>query len=173
VGYLQGKLGTPPGGWDADPQLMAMRLAVLGARKLEPIATDTTAAMSMAPYDFDKAKEELQDAYGARISSDDVLSHAMYPAVFTEWQTFKEIYGSMEEMPTHAFLRPLEMGQEVEFDTEPGKKAVCEARFHQPARRRRPRYFAPRDLRSQWRALVHSCVGRRGTRRSREGWGIA
>jgi pyruvate carboxylase len=122
VGYLQGKLGTPPGGWDADPQLMAMRLAVLGARKLEPIATDTTAAMSMAPYDFDKARAELQEAYGARISSDDVLSHAMYPAVFTEWQTFKEIYGSMEEMPTHAFLRPLEVGQEVELETEPGRK---------------------------------------------------
>merc|ERR1740138_1798291 len=122
VGYLQGNLGTPPGGWDSDPQLMALRLAVLGARKLEPVATDTTAAMSMAPYDFEKAKADLQEAYGARMTPDDVLSNAMYPAVFQEWQTFKEVYGSMETMPTHAFLRPLEVGQEVEFETELGRK---------------------------------------------------
>jgi pyruvate carboxylase len=122
VGYLQGNLGTPPGGWESDPKLMAFRLAVLGARKLEPMSTDTTAAYSMPPYDFEKAKEELTEAYGARMTPDDVLSNAMYPAVFQEWQTFKEVYGSMETMPTHAFLRPLEVAQEVEFETELGRK---------------------------------------------------
>jgi pyruvate carboxylase len=122
VGYLQGNLGTPPGGWESDPKLMAFRLAVLGARKLEPMSTDTTAAYSMPPYDFEKAKDELTEAYGARMTPDDVLSNAMYPAVFQEWQTFKEVYGSMETMPTHAFLRPLEVGQEVEFETEVGRK---------------------------------------------------
>jgi pyruvate carboxylase len=120
VGYLQGNLGTPPGGWEADPQLMALRLAVLGARKLKPVSG--IAADTMAPYDFDKAKEELTEAYGGRISSDDVLSNAMYPAVFQEWQTFKEIYGALDKMPTNAFLRPIEVGQEVDFEMEPGRK---------------------------------------------------
>merc|ERR1740138_2045564 len=122
VGYLQGNLGTPPGGWESDPKLMAFRLAVLGARKIEPMKSGTVAANTMAPYDFEKAKDELVASYGARMTSDDVLSNAMYPAVFQEWQTFKEIYGSMETMPTHAFLRPLEVGQEVEMETEPGRK---------------------------------------------------
>jgi pyruvate carboxylase len=121
VGFLQGKLGTPPGGWDADPQLAAVRLAVLGARKLEPIASGTTAAASMPAYDFDKTKAELKEAYGS-ISADDVLSHAMYPQVFKDWQKFKGSYGDLESMPTHVFLRPLQVGDEVEVELTPGRR---------------------------------------------------
>lgn len=120
VGYLQGKLGTPPGGWESDPKLAAMRLAVLGARKLEPVKGQE--AESMAPYDFEKATADLTAAYGSRITPDDVMSNAMYPQVFQEWQGFKDLYGQMDKMPTHVFLRPMELGQEIEMEVEPGRR---------------------------------------------------
>merc|ERR1719482_642447 len=97
-----------------------MRLAVLGARKLEPVKGQE--AESMAPYDFEKATADLTAAYGSRITPDDVMSNAMYPQVFQEWQGFKDLYGQMDKMPTHAFLRPMELGQEIEMEVEPGRR---------------------------------------------------
>lgn len=77
----------------------------------------------MESYDLDEASKELKAAFGeANVKDRDVLSHALYPAVFKEWQTFKKIYGDLEYLPTHTFLRPMRVGEEFSFKSETGRR---------------------------------------------------
>ena len=63
--------------------------------------------------------------WGDRAISDvDVLSHALYPKVFDEWQQYMEVYGEVGELDTNLFLKPLVEGQEVSLDLEPGKDVL-------------------------------------------------
>ncbi|KAL3777221.1 hypothetical protein ACHAW5_007654 [Stephanodiscus triporus] len=74
-------------------------------------------------YDFDKAEKLLKDKYGAKyINEKDILSHAMYPNVFSEWKEFESVYGEVSKLPTNLFLNPLAEGDEVEIDLNPGKR---------------------------------------------------
>ena len=43
----------------------------------------------------------------------DVLSHALYPKVFTDWQEFMSVYGEVGDLPTNIFLTPMKEGEEV------------------------------------------------------------
>lgn len=72
----------------------------------------------MDAYDFEKATAELQASYGENtIRSEDVLSHALYPDVFTAWRDRELVYGNIQNLPTHIFLKPMKIGEEVR-DTE-------------------------------------------------------
>ena len=67
-------------------------------------------------YDFDEEAKLLRARYGERrIREQDCLSYAMYPKVFEDWKTFEDVYGQVEERPTHLFLKPMVEGQEVEL----------------------------------------------------------
>ena len=57
-----------------------------------------------------------------RITHKDVLSHALYPEVFKQWMVFEEVYGPMDPIPTHVFLRPMEVNDEVSFAVEKGRR---------------------------------------------------
>lgn len=46
----------------------------------------------------------------------------MYPAVFKDWKVFEQVYGDMGNLPTHVFLNPLEVGDEVSFETTLGRR---------------------------------------------------
>ena len=50
-----------------------------------------------------------------------MLSHALYPKVFEDWKAFEQVYGAVEELPTHLFLKPMVEGEECEITLETGK----------------------------------------------------
>ena len=133
IQYFQGAIGIPPGGFP-EP----LRTKVLAGRGG---AIEGRPGASMPSYDFDEAAKELKEKYGP-VNNKDVLSHALYPQVFneregfelthtqipiltliltlyaqvfTEWKEFEQVYGDVEELPTHLFLKPLEVGEEVEM----------------------------------------------------------
>jgi len=117
VDYLKGSLGTPPGGFP-EP----LRTDVLRARSVDPI--EGRPGASMAPYDFAEAKAELEKKYAGTtrtIRDVDVLSHALYPDVFAEFMEHLLVYGDVEHLPTHVFLRPLKVNDEVAFDDAHGR----------------------------------------------------
>ena len=63
----------------------------------------------------------MQDQYGEHISDKDVLSSAMYPQVFQDWQDFRYKYGTkVAALPTRAFLTPLKEDEEIMVELAPG-----------------------------------------------------
>lgn len=116
VQYLRGEIGIPPGGFP-EP----LRSKVLSSRGLEGV--EGRPGAFLPDYDFGKAEKLLKDKYGAKyINEKDVLSHALYPNVFSEWKEFESVYGEVSKLPTNLFLNPMDEGDEVEIDLNPGKR---------------------------------------------------
>ncbi|KAL3792853.1 hypothetical protein HJC23_004778 [Cyclotella cryptica] len=119
VEYFQGALGPPPGGFP-EP----FRTNVLKGRPLEDgrACFEGRPGSELPDYDFKEAEKNLKEAFGdARISFKEVLSHAMYPKVFKEYLAHEKQYGSIENLPTHLFLRPMAVGEESLLHLGPGK----------------------------------------------------
>jgi len=122
VQYFRGEIGQPPGGF---PEPITSRI-----RKGRPMDNgethfDSRPGESLEAYDFEAAKEELEAKYGAQqISPADVLSHALYPKVFEDWQDYKLIYGEVANLPTDLFLHPMKPGEEVELKMEAGRNIL-------------------------------------------------
>jgi pyruvate carboxylase len=118
INYLKGDIGIPPGGFP-EP----LRTKVLSSRGLEPV--DGRPGATLKPYDFDSERELLAKTYGKKyITEKDLLSYALYPSVFEEWKEFEQIYGDVETLPTHVFLNPMVVGEEIELDLGPGNSIV-------------------------------------------------
>jgi len=119
VQYFRGEIGQPPGGF---PEPITSKV-----RKGRPMADGTThfderPGASLAPYDFDEARTMLESKYGAQnIKPWDVLSNALYPKVFQDWQDFKLVYGDVGKLPTNLFLHPMKKGEELELQLEEGR----------------------------------------------------
>lgn len=113
VNYLRGDIGIPPGGFP-EP----LRSKVLKSRGLEPVTGRP--GEFLPDYDFEKETRLLQEKYGT-LSEKDLLSYAMYPAVFEEWKEFSKLYGPVTKLPTGCFLNPMKVGDEVEIELAYGK----------------------------------------------------
>ena len=76
----------------------------------------------LGTYDFEGEIERLRHDYPeAAIGETDLMSHAMYPQVFKEFQEFKRSFGDASVLDTRTFVAGLEVGQEISFDLESGK----------------------------------------------------
>ncbi|KAJ3222767.1 pyruvate carboxylase [Chytriomyces hyalinus] len=108
--YYQGFLGQPPYGFP-EP----MRSKILNARGLKAI--EGRPGASMAPLNMNDLKAKLFEKYG-EVRDVDVLSAALYPKVFEEYMDAVGLYGEVTQIPTQYFLRPMEVGEEFQFDLE-------------------------------------------------------
>ena len=63
----------------------------------------------LGDYNLEEATELLRKAYGAKIRNQDVMSYAMYPEVFKDYQEHNILYGDMGKLPTHIFLNPMKV----------------------------------------------------------------
>lgn len=72
----------------------------------------------MPPMELDNLEARLVERYGrSNITNKDVLSAALYPKVFEEYQSFVLRYSDLiEKLPTRAFLTPLKEDEEVEIE---------------------------------------------------------
>jgi len=113
VQYFQGAIGIPPGGFP-EP----LRSKVIAGREGE--VYDGRPGATLPAYDFDAAAANLAEKYPG-MTPKDVLSHALYPKVFVEWQDFQAVYGEVGSLPTDLFLKPMEEGQEVTLKYADGK----------------------------------------------------
>jgi pyruvate carboxylase len=121
VEYFQGALGPPPGGYP-EP----FRTNVLKGRPLKDgrAMFEGRPGAELPDYDFKTAEANLKQAYGdQRITTKEVLSHALYPKVFKDFMEFEKTYGKgvIEKLPTHLFLRPLSEGEESHLNLGKGK----------------------------------------------------
>ena len=102
---MQGYLGQAPGGF---PEPLRSRI-LKGAATVEgrPGAV-------MPPLNLDALRRQLEVRFGEHISDRDVLSSAMYPKVFDEYQEYRSEYGNkVTYLPTRTFLAPMEEDEEI------------------------------------------------------------
>ncbi|PVG03133.1 putative pyruvate carboxylase [Serendipita vermifera] len=115
VEFFQGYLGQPYGGF---PEPLRTHIIRNKPR------IDGRPGTSMPPMDFKKIKADLRAKFGKHITDCDVMSYAMYPKVFEEYQGFVEKYGDLSIIPTRYFLGRPDIGEEMHISIEKGKMLI-------------------------------------------------
>lgn len=117
VEMMQGAIGVPEGGW---PKVL--QKIILDSAGVKPHKERLSAALPKV--DFKKVKKELADKFKREISDDDVMAHLMYPQVFADFEEHRTLYSDTSVLPTATFFYPLQKGDEVNVEIEPGKTLI-------------------------------------------------
>ncbi|ADU47818.1 pyruvate carboxylase [Intrasporangium calvum] len=103
IGFLNGELGDPPGGWP-EP----FRTKALAGRQARPRLTQLTAEQEQA-----LATEPRR-----------TLNQLLFPGPTKEFEASREAYGDLSVLGTVEFLHGLVQGEEYEVDIEQGKRLI-------------------------------------------------
>lgn len=103
IGFLNGELGDPPGGWP-EP----FRTKALAGRRARPRLTQLTPEQEK---DLDEAPRRT-------------LNQLLFPGPTKEFESSRESYGDLSVLGTVEFLHGLEQGEEYEVEIEPGKVLI-------------------------------------------------
>ena len=103
IGFLNGELGDPPGGWP-EP----FRTKALVGRQAKPRLTELT------------PEEEAALVAAPRRT----LNHLLFPGPTKEFESSRESFGDLSVLGTVEFLHGLEAGEEYEVEIEPGKRLI-------------------------------------------------
>jgi pyruvate carboxylase len=115
VEFMAGKLGEPYGGYPEPFRTHVLKgeVPVVG----RPGAT-------LAPIDFDALRSDLEAKHVRPIREVDVMSAALYPAVFDEYREYRTRVSDVSVVPTRYFLAPPAIGEEFTVEIERGKTLV-------------------------------------------------
>ncbi|MDY6847546.1 MAG: pyruvate carboxylase [Thermodesulfobacteriota bacterium] len=115
VDFFKGMIGQPVGGFPKDLQKIILKdekpLTCRPGELLEPV-------------DFEARKDELEAKVGHSVKDRDVLSAALYPGVWEEFDAHRQDFGDTSVLPTPVFFYGLEIGDELNIDIEPGKTLI-------------------------------------------------
>jgi pyruvate carboxylase len=103
IGFLNGELGDPPGGWP-EP----FRTKALAGRRARPRLTELTP----------EQEKDLEEAPRR------TLNQLLFPGPTKEFESSRESYGDLSVLGTVEFLHGLEQGEEYEVEIEPGKVLI-------------------------------------------------
>lgn len=68
---------------------------------------DERPGIRLKPLDFGQLKKDLELKHKRPLREEDVMSAALYPKVFDEFETFRQTFGPVDRLPTRVFLRGL------------------------------------------------------------------
>ena len=115
VSYFEGMMGQPEGGFPEDLQKLVLK-------DKEPITCRPGELLE--PEDFDYIKTGLQKYFELEGTPQEVISYAMYPKVFEDYQKSLTKEGSFRYMGSDIFFHGLEVGETCEVKLEEGKILV-------------------------------------------------
>ncbi|WP_426566083.1 pyruvate carboxylase [Angustibacter sp. McL0619] len=105
IGFLQGELGDPPGGW---PEPFRTK-ALAGRSRSKPAVAELDAA----------------DVEGLATDRRATLNRLLFPGPTQEFERSRETYSDVSVLPTTQFLHGLRPGgAEAEVEIEPGKRLL-------------------------------------------------
>ncbi len=103
IGFLQGELGDPPGGWP-EP----FRSKALEGRGTRAGSTELTA----------------DDVAGLSVHRRDTLNRLLFPGPAKDYRASLDAYSDISVLPTEQFLHGLARGAEIEVEIEAGKRLL-------------------------------------------------
>ena len=115
IGYFEGKIGQPSYGFP-EP----LRSLVLKGRP----GLEGRPGADLAPVDFSAKRVELEQRLGRPASDQDLLAYLLYPKVFLDFAAASAEHGDVSVLPTPAFLRGMDPGEEIHVEVEPGQTLV-------------------------------------------------
>ena len=104
IGFLQGELGDPPGGWP------------------EPFRSKALQGHSNSPPPIAELTED--DVAGLALTRRDTLNRLLFPGPAKDYRRSLETYSDIAVLPTEQFLYGLAGGHEVEVEIEAGKRLL-------------------------------------------------
>jgi pyruvate carboxylase len=153
VELMEGRLGTPPGGWPKKVQQIILR----DKKPLKGRPADALPVVKL-----EEVRSELKGKIKATPAETDVMSYLMYPREFVEFDAHRRNYGDTSVFPTNVFFFGMKPGQEITLEIEPGKSLIIKflAVGEADSEGGRPVFFelngVPRQVRVQDRALKAS-----------------
>lgn len=115
VSFFEGMMGQPEGGFPKDLQKVVLK-------DKKPITCRPGELLE--PEDFDYIKAGLQKYFGLEGTDREVISYAMYPKVFEEYEKSIKKDGNFKLMGSDIFFHGLAEGETCEVKLEEGKELV-------------------------------------------------
>lgn len=115
VQLFRGDLGQPYGGFPKELQQIFLKGE-------EPITVRPGELLD--PFDFEAERNHLYKKLDREITSHDVLSYAIYPKVFMDYQKFQQTYGNVSVLDTPTFFYGMRLGEEIGVEIEKGKTLI-------------------------------------------------
>ena len=115
VDFFKGMIGQPYQGFPAE-----LQQAVL---KGEEAITCRPGELIEA-FDFENERKYLEEKTGHSIDNRELLSYALYPEVYLDFDRHRTLYSDTSVIPTPTYFYGLEPGDEVSVDIDKGKTLI-------------------------------------------------
>jgi pyruvate carboxylase len=115
VELFEGYLGQPHGGFPKELQ----RIILKGK---EPITVRPGELLE--PVHFHELKESIFHTLKRQTTSHEMISYALYPKVFMDYQKVVDEYGDVSVLDTPTFFYGMRLGEEIEVVIEHGKTLI-------------------------------------------------
>ncbi|MEM5795466.1 MAG: biotin/lipoyl-containing protein, partial [Bacillota bacterium] len=115
VEFFEGQLGQPYQGFPKELQ----RIILKGKQPLTERPGESLPAANLV-----QIRETLTGMLPRPVTTQDVLSYALYPKVFTDWINFIKKYGDVTVLDTPSFWYGLRPGEEIKVNIAQGKTLV-------------------------------------------------
>src|SRR5690606_11421912 len=115
VELFEGYLGQPHGGFPKELQ----RIILKGR---EPITVRPGELLD--PVDFNDIKDTLTHSLHREVTNKELVSYALYPTVFMDYQKMFEQYGDISMLDTPTCHYGMRLGEEIEVEIEQGKTLI-------------------------------------------------
>ncbi|MTI67910.1 MAG: pyruvate carboxylase [Firmicutes bacterium] len=115
VSYFKGMMGQPQGGFPEKLQKLVLK-------DEEPITCRPGELLE--PMDFDKTSKYLEEKYGFKPTTKQLISYGLYPKVFEEYLDYIKEHGDFSNMGSDIFFHGLNEGETCEVEIAEGKVLV-------------------------------------------------
>lgn len=115
IEFFQGYLGQPYQGFPKELQKI-----ILKGRQ----AITTRPGEFLDPINFHELKETLEGKLNRQVTVHDVVSYALYPKVFMDYQNLAEEFGDLSVLDTPTFFYGMRLGEEIKVEIEQGKTLI-------------------------------------------------
>jgi len=115
VDFFKGMIGQPYQGFPADLQKAVLK---------DEEAITCRPGELLEPFDFEKERKGLEEKTGHAVDNKELLSYALYPDVYLDYDKHRTQYSDTSVIPTPTYFYGLEPGDEVSVDIDMGKTLI-------------------------------------------------